>query len=104
MAIAGKPNVGKSSLLNALLNEEKAIVSDVPGTTRDSIEDTLVLNGILFRFIDTAGLRETKDIVESIGINKTREKVSQASILIYLYQRDSDPKETAKEMAKKIGN
>ena len=100
VAIAGKPNVGKSSLLNALLNEEKAIVSDVPGTTRDSIEDTLVLNGILFRFIDTAGLRETKDIVESIGIKKTREKVSQASILIYLYQRDSDPKETAKEIQK----
>ena len=84
VAIAGKPNVGKSSLLNALFNDEKAIVSDIPGTTRDSIEDTLVLKGILFRFIDTAGLRETKDVVESIGIKKTREKVSQASILIYL--------------------
>ena len=98
VAIAGKPNVGKSSLLNALFNDEKAIVSDIPGTTRDSIEDTLVLKGILFRFIDTAGLRETKDVVESIGIKKTREKVSQASILIYLYQRDSDPIEIAKEI------
>ena len=98
VAIAGKPNVGKSSLLNALFNDEKAIVSDIPGTTRDSIEDTLVLKGILFRFIDTAGLRETKDVVESIGIKKTREKVSLASILIYLYQRDSDPIEIAKEI------
>ncbi len=98
VAIAGKPNVGKSSLLNSLFNDEKAIVSNIPGTTRDSIEDTLVLKGITFRFIDTAGLRETKDVVESIGIKKTREKVSQASVLIYLYQRDSDPIEIAKEI------
>ena len=98
VAIAGKPNVGKSSLLNALFNDEKAIVSNIPGTTRDSIEDTLVLNGILFRFIDTAGLRETKDEIESIGIKKTREKVNQASILIYLYERDSNPSEIAREI------
>jgi tRNA modification GTPase len=74
-----------------LFNDEKAIVSNIPGTTRDSIEDTLVLNGILFRLIDTAGLRETKDEIESIGIKKTREKVNHSSILIYLYERDSNP-------------
>ena len=98
VAIAGKPNVGKSSLLNSLLNEEKAIVSSIPGTTRDSIEDTLILEGILFRFIDTAGLRETKDKVEAIGIKKAREKVSKASILIYLYNRNSNPISVAKEI------
>ena len=100
IAIAGKPNVGKSSLLNALFNEEKAIVSNIPGTTRDAIEDTLVIKGILFRFIDTAGLRETKDLVEAIGVKKSFEKVSKASILIYLYQRDSNPKEITKEIQK----
>ena len=100
IAIAGKPNVGKSSLLNALFNEEKAIVSNIPGTTRDAIEDTLVIKGILFRFIDTAGLRETKDLVEAIGVKKSFEKVSKASILIYLYQRDTNPKEIAKEIRK----
>ncbi|MDG1191978.1 MAG: tRNA uridine-5-carboxymethylaminomethyl(34) synthesis GTPase MnmE [Flavobacteriaceae bacterium] len=89
VAIAGKPNVGKSSLLNALFEEEKAIVSNIPGTTRDSIEDTLVLGGILFRFIDTAGLRETNDVVEAIGVKKAREKVKKARVLIYLYQRDT---------------
>jgi len=98
VAIAGKPNVGKSSLLNLLLNEEKAIVSDIPGTTRDSIEDTLVINGILFRFIDTAGLRETQDKIEAIGIKKAKEKVSQASILIYLHEKDVDPKKIAQEI------
>ena len=71
VAIVGEPNVGKSTLLNALLNEERAIVSDIAGTTRDTIEDELVINGIGFRFIDTAGIRETKDVVESIGIKKT---------------------------------
>ena len=85
VAIAGKPNAGKSSLLNTLLNEDKAIVSDIPGTTRDSIEDSLIINGIKFRFIDTAGLRETKDIIESKGIEKTKEKISNAKILLYLF-------------------
>ena len=85
VAIAGKPNAGKSSLLNTLLNEDKAIVSNIPGTTRDSIEDSLVIDGINFRFTDTAGLRETKDIIESKGIEKTKEKINNARVLIYLF-------------------
>ena len=85
MAIAGKPNAGKSSILNTLLNEDKAIVSDIPGTTRDSIEDSLIINGINFRFIDTAGLRETNDVIESKGIEKTKEKIKKAKIILYLF-------------------
>jgi tRNA modification GTPase len=85
VAIAGKPNAGKSSLLNTLLNEDKAIVSDIPGTTRDSIEDSLTINGIKFRFTDTAGLRKTKDIIESKGIEKTKEKIKNSRILLYLF-------------------
>ena len=84
VAIVGEPNVGKSTLLNALLNEERAIVSDIAGTTRDTIEDELVINGIGFRFIDTAGIRETIDVVESIGIQKTFEKIEQAQVVILL--------------------
>lgn len=84
VAIVGEPNVGKSTLLNALLNEERAIVSDIAGTTRDTIEDELTIGGIGFRFIDTAGIRETKDVVESIGIKKTFEKIEQAQVVIYL--------------------
>jgi len=83
--IAGKPNAGKSTLLNILLNEEKAIVSDIPGTTRDVIEDEIVLGGINFRFIDTAGLRETEDVVEAIGVERTRQRMKKASLLIYLF-------------------
>ena len=85
VAIAGKPNAGKSSLLNTLMNEDKAIVSNIPGTTRDSIEDSLIINGIKFRFTDTAGLRKTDDVIESKGIEKTKEKIRQAKILIYLF-------------------
>ncbi|GEM56073.1 tRNA uridine-5-carboxymethylaminomethyl(34) synthesis GTPase MnmE [Flavobacterium branchiophilum NBRC 15030 = ATCC 35035] len=84
VAIVGEPNVGKSTLLNALLNEERAIVSDIAGTTRDTIEDELNIGGIGFRFIDTAGIRETKDVVESIGIQKTFEKIEQAQVVLYL--------------------
>lgn len=84
VAIVGEPNVGKSTLLNALLNEERAIVSDIAGTTRDTIEDELVIDGIGFRFIDTAGIRETKDHVENIGIKKTFEKIEQAQVVLYL--------------------
>jgi tRNA modification GTPase len=86
VAIVGEPNVGKSTLLNALLNEERAIVSDIAGTTRDTIEDELVIDGIGFRFIDTAGIRETKDVVESIGIQKTFEKIEQAQVVLYLVE------------------
>jgi tRNA modification GTPase len=85
VAIVGEPNVGKSTLLNALLNEERAIVSEIAGTTRDTIEDELVIDGIGFRFIDTAGIRETKDVVENIGIKKTFEKIEQAQVVIYLF-------------------
>ena len=83
--IVGKPNAGKSTLLNKLLNEEKAIVSDVPGTTRDLIEDEINIEGITFRFIDTAGLRETTDKVEAIGVERTMQKLSQSSLIIYLF-------------------
>ena len=83
--IAGKPNAGKSTLLNALLNEERAIVSHIAGTTRDSIEDELILGGITFRFIDTAGLRETKDEIEAMGVGRTREKMKQASLILYMF-------------------
>lgn len=82
--IAGKPNAGKSTLLNVLLNEEKAIVSDIAGTTRDSIEDEMILGGINFRFIDTAGLRETQDVIEALGVERTRDKMKKASLIIYL--------------------
>lgn len=87
VAIAGKPNAGKSSLLNALFKEEKAIVSNIPGTTRDLIEDTLIIEGISFRFVDTAGLRETEDVVEAIGVKKAKDKITQATLLLYLYER-----------------
>lgn len=85
VAIVGEPNVGKSTLLNALLQEERAIVSDIAGTTRDTIEDEMVIGGIGFRFIDTAGIRETKDVVESIGIQRTFEKIDKAQVVIYLF-------------------
>lgn len=84
VVIVGVPNVGKSTLLNALLNENKAIVSEIAGTTRDIIEDEIVINGVEFRFIDTAGLRETKDIIENIGIEKAWQKINEASIILYL--------------------
>ena len=83
--IAGKPNAGKSTLLNALLNEEKAIVSDIPGTTRDVIEDEITLGGITFRFMDTAGLRETQDTIEAMGVTRTRESMKKASLILYLF-------------------
>lgn len=84
VAIAGEPNVGKSTLLNALLKEDKAIVSDIAGTTRDAIEDEISIGGIGFRFIDTAGIRETTDTVENIGIRKTLEKMDQSRLILYL--------------------
>jgi tRNA modification GTPase len=84
VAIIGEPNVGKSSLLNILLNEDRAIVSEIAGTTRDSIEDEINVGGFGFRFIDTAGIRETADVVEGIGIKKTFEKIRQAQVVVYL--------------------
>lgn len=83
--IAGKPNAGKSTLLNVLFNEEKALVSDIAGTTRDTIEDEINIEGIKFRFIDTAGLRETTDKLESMGIEKTKQKMLESSLILYLF-------------------
>ena len=84
VAIIGAPNVGKSTLLNALLGEERAIVSDIQGTTRDTVEDTLVLGGMLFRFIDTAGMRQTDDTIESLGIERSRQAAQRAAVIIHL--------------------
>lgn len=85
VAIAGKPNVGKSTLLNALLNDERSIVSEIPGTTRDTIEDTLVIRGYNFRFVDTAGIRHTNDTIEAIGIERAMKAVEQSMVVIYLF-------------------
>jgi len=108
VAIVGEPNVGKSTLLNALLNEERAIVSDIAGTTRDTIEDELVIDGIGFRFIDTAGIRETKDVVESIGIQKTFEKIEQAQVVLFIldgrWMMEAGSLETVKIEFEKIKN
>ena len=83
--IAGRPNAGKSTLLNTLLNEERAIVSHIPGTTRDTIEEVLNINGINFRLIDTAGIREATDTIEQMGVQRTMEKISQSALLIYVF-------------------
>ncbi len=90
VAIIGKPNAGKSTLLNALLNEERAIVSEIAGTTRDVIEEAINLEGITFRFIDTAGIRNTEDTIEAIGVAKAKEKVQQAKVVIHLYENDTE--------------
>ena len=105
VAIAGATNTGKSTLLNALLGEDRAIVSDILGTTRDTIEETLNIDGILFRFIDTAGLRETSETVEKIGIERTFRKISEASIVLGMVDltRDSETTaETIKEIISKV--
>ncbi|MGL5015240.1 MAG: tRNA uridine-5-carboxymethylaminomethyl(34) synthesis GTPase MnmE [Bacteroidales bacterium] len=90
VAIIGETNAGKSTLLNALLNEEKAIVSDIHGTTRDVIEDTINIHGVTFRFIDTAGIRETSDTIESIGIQRSFDKMQQASIVLWMIDATTD--------------
>ncbi|QHL86278.1 tRNA uridine-5-carboxymethylaminomethyl(34) synthesis GTPase MnmE [Nibribacter ruber] len=98
--IAGKPNAGKSTLLNALLREEKAIVSDIPGTTRDVIEDEAQLGGIRFRFIDTAGLRDTQDTVEAIGVARTKQQLQKASLVLYLFDVTTTlPEQLREELA-----
>ncbi len=102
--IAGKPNVGKSTLLNALLKEDKAIVTDIPGTTRDLIEDEITLGGINFRFIDTAGLRDTEDTIEAIGVQRTREKMRQASLIIYLFDLNNETLKEIEETIKTLDN
>jgi len=100
VAIIGKPNAGKSTLLNALLNEERAIVSDIAGTTRDTIEETLNINGILFRLIDTAGIREhTSDVIESIGVQRSMDTMKRADVVTYLYDVNNT---TAEEIAMQV--
>ena len=100
--IAGKPNAGKSTLLNALLNEEKAIVTDIAGTTRDVIEDEINIEGVKFRFIDTAGLRETEDVIEAIGVAKSREKMKEASLILYLFDLHNTNIEEVEEEIKEL--
>lgn len=102
VVIAGKPNVGKSTLLNALLNEERAIVSDIAGTTRDTIEDEINIHGVTFRFIDTAGIRDTEDIIEAKGVERTREKMKQARLIIYLFDPVQDRIVTVQEQIAEV--
>jgi len=100
VVIAGAPNVGKSTLLNALLKEERAIVSDIPGTTRDFIEDTIDVNGVLFRFIDTAGIRKATDKIETIGIEKTFEKMGNAAVVLCLFDAsDTTPESISQTLS-----
>lgn len=98
VVIAGKPNVGKSTLLNALLNEERAIVSDIAGTTRDTIEDEININGVVFRFIDTAGIRETADVIEAKGVERTLDKMKQAKLIIYMVDAQEEQSEVLKQL------
>jgi tRNA modification GTPase len=102
--IAGRPNAGKSTLLNSLLNEERAIVSNIPGTTRDTIEEVISINGIAFRLTDTAGIRHAADIIEREGVERTMQKIKQAAIVLYLF--DADTMSAADVLAdmKKLGN
>ena len=100
VAIVGEPNVGKSTLLNALLQRERAIVSDIPGTTRDTIEDTFVLNGTLFRFIDTAGIRESGDTIERLGIERSLDTIRRAAVILWIF----DARKTMQEVEAEIAN
>lgn len=100
VVIAGIPNAGKSSLLNTLLDDDKAIVSDIPGTTRDIIEDTAEINGILYRFIDTAGLRQTDDRIEKIGIDRAHAKLRQADIILWVYDPTAPRQPQDRELAR----
>ena len=102
VVIVGKPNAGKSTLLNALLEEEKAIVSDVAGTTRDIIEDELNIRGVKFRFIDTAGLRQTRDEIEAIGVERAEKKMDEASLIIYLFDLSTESLEVIKEREQEL--
>ncbi len=102
VAIVGVPNVGKSTLLNALMNEDRAIVSDIAGTTRDTLEDEVVLNGVSFRFIDTAGLRRTEDEVESLGVERTYRNVQKASVVLYMVDASAEEKEDVRQHLKNL--
>lgn len=100
--IAGRPNAGKSTLLNALLNEERAIVSHIPGTTRDTIEEVLNINGIAFRLIDTAGIREATDAIEKIGVERTMEKINQSALLVYIFDATTASVEELKQDVERL--
>lgn len=102
VAIIGKPNAGKSTLLNALLKEERAIVSEIAGTTRDTIEEVIHLKGTAFRFVDTAGLRETTDVIEKIGVTKAKEKIASAKVLLYLYDEHDSTTEEVVDFVKEF--
>ncbi len=102
VVIAGAPNAGKSTLLNALLGEEKAIVTDIPGTTRDVIEDTREIDGILYRFIDTAGLRVTDDVVERMGINRAEERIATASAILWMLDMSDAPERDLEQILARI--
>ena len=104
VAIVGEPNVGKSTLLNALLQRERAIVSDIPGTTRDTIEDTFVLNGTMFRFIDTAGIRESGDTIERLGIERSLDTIRRAAIILWIFDARKTIQEVEAEIAKTTGS
>ena len=103
-SIIGKPNVGKSSLLNRLLNEEKAIVTDIEGTTRDIVEGTIVIDGILLNMIDTAGIRETNDLVESIGVKKSMELIEKSDLVLYVLNNNDEITENELDIFKKLEN
>jgi len=100
--IAGKPNAGKSTLLNGLLNEERAIVSEIPGTTRDVIEDEINIGGVQFRFIDTAGLRETDDTLEALGVERTKKKIAEASLLLFMFDLSEESMKDIKIQVEKL--
>ena len=105
VAIVGKPNAGKSTLLNSILNENRALVSDIPGTTRDTVEEYVTIEGVLYKFIDTAGIRSsTSDIIEQMGIDKSIEKIAQADIVIALFDANSCSAEEIQEWQLNLGN
>lgn len=104
VAIIGKPNVGKSSILNSLLDEEKAIVTNIPGTTRDIVEGSITLNGVAINFIDTAGIRETEDIVEKIGVDKSKKTAENADIILFVLNNNDIISEEEKAMLEKYNN
>ena len=103
-AIIGKPNVGKSSLLNYMLGEDKAIVTDIAGTTRDIVEGKYNLNGILLNIIDTAGIRETNDIVETIGVNKSKELIEKADLILYILNNNEEITKEEQDILKQLEN